>query len=67
MAFEMALVPVLLALAGLALDRWLGIVPVLTIGLAVFGMAGSFARAYYAYNERMEQDDRERPTWGTPR
>jgi hypothetical protein len=62
-AVEMALIPALLALAGLALDRWLGIVPVLTIVFALFGMAGTFVRAYYTYTGLIEQQERDRRPW----
>jgi hypothetical protein len=60
-AIEMALIPALLALLGLVLDRWIGIVPVLTVTFAVFGAAGTFARAYYTYVAHMEQQSESRP------
>jgi len=62
-AVEMALIPAVLAGLGLVLDRWLGIVPILTITLTVFGMAGTFARAYYTYTGTIEQHERTRRPW----
>jgi len=60
---EMALIPAVFAFVGLALDRWLGIVPVLTVSLAIFGMVGSFARAYYTYTGRIAREERNRRPW----
>lgn len=65
-AVEMALVPPLFALGGLALDKWLGLVPVLTVTLAVVAMVGMFARAYYAFSARAQDMD-EGKVWARRR
>jgi F0F1-type ATP synthase assembly protein I len=64
-ALEMAVIPVILALLGLAVDRRLGTVPLFTIVLLVAGTAGGFARAYYAYRFQCALDEEKRP-WGRP-
>lgn len=58
---EMALVPVLFALLGLALDAWLGTTPGLALTFAVLGVVGVFARAYYWYVATAEQADEGKP------
>lgn len=60
-AIELIVSPILLALLGLGLDRWLGTSPVLFLVLLVFGAAGSFAAAYYRYVARVEALDRDKP------
>lgn len=60
-AFEMAVVPVLFALVGLVLDRWIGVTPALTLTLAVLGLIGVFARAYYWYIAQAEQAEQGKP------
>ena len=54
-SFELVLGPVLLALAGLWLDRRLGITPVLTIALAMAGLVGAVTKLYYTYRHEMAQ------------
>ena len=61
----MAVVPGILALLGLAADRHLGTVPLLTIVLMVLGGAGGFARAYYAYQYQYDLEEEKR-RWGRP-
>ena len=65
-AVEMAVIPVILALLGLAADRRLGTVPLLTIVLLVAGTAGGFVRAYYAYQYQCDLE-KEKPPWDRPR
>jgi hypothetical protein len=65
-SFELVLAPVILALAGLAIDRWLGITPVLTIVLAVAGMIGSWAKQFYSYRAAIEQQRAQRAGAGLP-
>lgn len=63
-SFELVLSPLLLALAGYALDRWLGIVPVLTVAFAVVGLAGAVVKLYYGYRHEMDQHEIGAP-WTT--
>lgn len=65
-AVEMAVTPILFALAGLFLDARLGTGPFLAVGLAVFATVGSFLRAYYHYVARMDALEREK-VWGRNR
>lgn len=59
--FELALSPVLLALIGYGLDRWLGIVPILTVVFAVVGLAGAVIKLYFGYRSEMEQHEARGP------
>lgn len=63
-AFEFALTPVIFGAMGYGLDRWLGIVPVLTIILFLVAVAGVFAKAWYAYEARMQYEESLGP-WAT--
>lgn len=45
---------------GWAIDSWLGIFPVVTIGLVVFAAVGSFIRLKYTYDATMERLEAER-------
>lgn len=56
-AFELALTPAIIGGLGYLLDRWLGLVPVLTIVFFLLAMAGLMARMYYAYDARMQEHD----------
>lgn len=56
-SFELVMSPLLLALIGYGLDRWLGTVPVLTVIFAVVGFAGACVKLYYGY--RVEMDEHE--------
>lgn len=60
-SFELAAAPVLMALIGLGLDRWLGTAPVLTIVLAVMGVLGSTIKVVYTYRADMASATAERP------
>ncbi len=51
---ELAVSPVIFGLIGYALDRWLGIVPLLTIVLVVMCIAGLSVRMWYEYDARMK-------------
>lgn len=64
-AVEMAVIPVILACLGLAADRRLGTVPLLAIVLMVVGMAGTFARAYCAYQYQWSIE-KEKRRWDRP-
>ena len=52
----------LLAFLGLGalIDRWLGIFPVVTIGLVLFAAIGTFVRMKYVYDATMERHEAAR-------
>ncbi|GIU86822.1 MAG: hypothetical protein KatS3mg009_1337 [Acidimicrobiia bacterium] len=58
--------PLLFALAGVALDRWLGTRPWCTIALAVLATAGTFVSTYYEYKAKMERAEEGKP-WARSR
>jgi hypothetical protein len=53
-SIELAVTPVIFGLIGYGLDRWLGIVPVLTIVLVVLCIAGLSVRMWFEYDARMK-------------
>lgn len=57
--FELAFSGVVFALIGLWLDRWLGTVPLFTVGLAVLGFVGAVANVYYRYKREIERIEAE--------
>lgn len=59
--WELALSPVLLALIGYGLDRWFGIVPVLTVAFAVVGLVGAVTKLYFGYRAEMEAHEAAGP------
>ena len=60
-AFELALIPVMFAGLGLALDRWLGTSPLFLIIWVALAAAGLGAKMYYRYKARMEAIEAEAP------
>jgi len=60
-AMEMAIVPALFGAFGYGLDRWLGLLPVLTIAFVVLAVIGLGARMFYVYDARMRQHEAESP------
>jgi F0F1-type ATP synthase assembly protein I len=56
-AFELALTPAIIGGFGYLLDRWLGLVPVLTIIFFLVAICGVMARMYYAYVARMAEHE----------
>jgi F0F1-type ATP synthase assembly protein I len=58
LAFELALTPTIFGVIGYLLDRWLGIVPVLTIVLGLFAMVGMFVRMWFGYDLQMREQER---------
>jgi hypothetical protein len=56
-AFEFALTPVIFGAIGFGIDHLLGIVPVFTILLFLVAVAGVFAKAWYAYEARMQYEE----------
>jgi F0F1-type ATP synthase assembly protein I len=63
LAFEIALTPMVFALMGWVLDRWLGTGRLFMLGLLVFGIVGVLVKAYYAYTQRMLKEEAAGP-WG---
>lgn len=60
-SFELVLSPVLLALLGLALDRWVGTVPLFTVAFAVIGFAGAAVSLYFRYQFEMAEHEARTP------
>ena len=60
-AMAMVAVPVLLGLLGAWLDGLAGTRPLLMLLLGGFGVACSFASAYYRYERRMARHDEGKP------
>jgi len=56
-AFELAVTPAVIGGLGYLLDRWLGILPVLTIVFFLIAVFGVAARMYYAYDAKMKEHD----------
>jgi F0F1-type ATP synthase assembly protein I len=59
--FELVFSPLLLALIGYGLDRWLGTLPIFTIAFAVAGLAGAVVKLYFTYRAEMEQHEANGP------
>lgn len=53
-AFELAVTPALFAAMGYGIDRWIGIVPVLTIVFGLVAIIGMLLRTWYGYVYRMQ-------------
>ena len=64
-AFELAVTPVVFGLIGYGLDRWLGIVPLLTTVLVLFAIAGLSVRMWFDYDTRMKAHEAQGP-WARP-
>jgi F0F1-type ATP synthase assembly protein I len=60
-AVEIAVTPVLLGFFGSLLDGWLGTRPVFTLGLAVFGVCGMFAKLWIEYEREMKLEEAKLP------
>jgi F0F1-type ATP synthase assembly protein I len=61
LAVEFVAVPLIFALIGFGLDRWLGTSPVLAVVLGGVGFVGCLVRTYYAYLARMEYEEEGKP------
>ena len=59
--FEVALTPIILGALGYGLDRWIGIVPVLTILFVLIAVVGVFARMWYGYDATMREHEAQAP------
>lgn len=60
-ALEFALTPAIFCGLGYMADRWLGIVPVLSIVFFLVAVAGMFAKTWYVYEARMRTEDSAAP------
>jgi len=63
-AFELALTPAIIGGFGYLLDRWLGLLPVLTIVFFLVAMVGLVARLWYAYDAEMTLHENAGPWAG---
>ncbi|NCY15209.1 MAG: AtpZ/AtpI family protein [Actinobacteria bacterium] len=59
--YELVLSPLLLALIGFGLDRLLGTTPLLTVTLAVIGLAGVVVKLYFQYRAEMDEHAKNGP------
>jgi F0F1-type ATP synthase assembly protein I len=57
-SYELVFSPLLLALVGYGIDRWLGVVPALTVTFAILGLVGACVKLYYSYRNEMEEHER---------
>ena len=64
-AVEFVAVPGIFAYVGHLIDGRFGTAPFLTVVLAVFALAGTFVRAYYAYETAMREHEASAP-WARP-
>lgn len=61
LGFELAVTPAVFGAIGYGLDRWLGLLPVLTIVFVLLAVAGLSVRQFAAYTVRMKLHDTEGP------
>lgn len=59
--YELVFSPLLLALIGYGLDRFLGTVPILTITFGVLGLVGAVTKMYFSYRSEMERHEANGP------
>lgn len=64
-AVEFVAVPAIFAFLGHLVDGWAGTGSLFTVVLAVVALAGTFIRAYYAYEIAMREHEASRP-WARP-
>jgi positive regulator of sigma E activity len=60
-ALAMVAVPLLFGLAGAWIDGRLGTAPIFLLALAGFGLACSFASAWYRYERKIAEHDAGKP------
>ena len=65
-AFELVVTPALFGLIGYGIDRATGFLPVFTIALTVFCLAGMSVRMYYGYVTTMKEYEDNGP-WAKKR
>lgn len=64
-AFELTIASVVLGGIGLAVDRWLGTVPLFTIAFTVLALVGVGISLWYSYDARMRTEESQR-VWARP-
>lgn len=60
-AFELAVTPAVFGGIGYAVDRSIGTVPLVTIGLLLFALVGMFVRMWYGYDAEMKAHEARGP------
>lgn len=60
-AVEIAVTPLIMGLFGALIDGWLGTRPAFTLGLAVFGVCGMFAKLWIGYDRQMKVEEAKMP------
>ena len=60
-AFEFAAMPLIFAVPGWFLDRWLGTGPFLAILTGLFGLVGITARMWFEYAAKMDREQAKLP------
>lgn len=58
-SYELVLGPVLFAVAGLFVDRWLGTTPLFIIGFSIFALVGAAVSTYYRYRYQIRRLESE--------
>lgn len=52
--FELTITPMFVGAIGFLLDRWLGLVPVLTIVFSLWGLGASMYMTWFRYDQEMK-------------
>ena len=60
-AIEFVVTPLVFALAGYGLDRWLGTSPLFLVVLAALAFVGLAVKSYYTYRAEMEAHEARLP------
>ena len=60
-AFELAVTPVVIGAIGYGLDHWLGLTPLFTLVLFLFGVAGTSYMAWFRYEAEMRRVEADKP------
>jgi putative F0F1-ATPase subunit (Ca2+/Mg2+ transporter) len=61
LAVEIVVTPLLFALGGWLIDRWLGTGPLFALAFGVFAAAGVAVRLYYQYRDDMAREEEGKP------
>jgi F0F1-type ATP synthase assembly protein I len=61
LAVEIVVTPLVFALGGWVVDRWLGTGPLFTLGFGVFAGIGVAVRLYYQYRDDMAREEEGKP------
>jgi F0F1-type ATP synthase assembly protein I len=61
MAVELVATPMVFALLGYGLDRWIGTSPLFAIVLGLFGLIGIVARTYFWYQTHVRREEEGKP------